>query len=340
MSTTPPERKGPARNDLIWRLDDENPSHEIEREMLQEQGYTNLVVTRSSAYREDYGKYAPQAKGILLQVSFSPLSAEDIRGLASCKIISVTGGGFNHVDIDAATRHGIIVTYVPGYCLEEVSDHTLALILALSRHLPECQNMTRKALWKASDIGPLTRIKGQVLGILGLGRIGRAVARKARCFGLSVKGYDPYVSESDLSGQGIECVRFDDLVRTSDFISLHVLLTKETYHLFNAEVFESMKDTAYLINTCRGEVIDELALVDALKKREIAGAGLDVLAQEPPDRTNPLLSMPNVIVTPHSAFVSQEARMECKSRAIKAVADALEGKIPEDMINPEALNHR
>lgn len=340
MRSASTEQKGFARADLIWRLDDENPLHEIEREMLQEWGYHNLVVTRSSSYREDYGKYAPHAKGILLQVSFSKLSAEDIRGLNSCKIISVTGGGYNHVDIEAATRQGIVVTYVPGYCLEEVSDHAIALILALNRRLPDCQAMTREGLWKASEIGPIKRLKGQTLGIVGLGRVGKAVGRKAMCLGLQVKGYDPYVSKSEMEEIGVEPGTFMDAIKTSDFISLHVLLSPETHNFFNGGVFDLMKETAYLINTCRGEVIDESALIEALKKKKIAGAGLDVLAKEPPDPQNPLLSMPNVIITPHSAYVSQEARLECKSRAIKAVADTLEGKIPEDIINPQVLKCR
>jgi D-3-phosphoglycerate dehydrogenase len=179
-----------------------------------------------------------------------------------------------------------------------------------------------------------------VLGVIGLGRIGRAVARKAQGFGLTVKGIDPYVPDSELKGTGIVRVSFEELTRTADFISLNVLLTKETYHLIDAKALAAMKNTVYIINTCRGEVIDESALVDALKAQKIGGAGLDVLTQEPPDPRNPLLNMPNVIVTPHSAYVSLEARLECKWRAIKAVADALEGRVPEDLINPEVLKNR
>lgn len=327
-----------ARSDLIWRLDDEFPSYEIEQRLLGERGYSDFVVSRSATYKEDYVKYAPYAKGISVAVSFPPLRAEDIKGLTSCKIICVTGGGYDHVDIEAATQRGIIVTYIPGYCVEEMSDHAMGFILALNQRFPVAQNMTRRGLWKATDIGPFRRLKGQVLGLVGFGRIGKAVARKAKCHGLQVRVFDPYVSDTEMHEVGAESVGFDDLVRISDFISLHVLLTKETYQMMNAEVFNSMKKTVYLINTCRGEVIDELALIEALKTKKIAGAGLDVLAKEPPDPQNPLLNMPNVIVTPHSAYFSDEARMENKVRSIKAITDAIEGRIPEDIVNPQVLN--
>lgn len=328
---------GPTRGaDFVWRLDDELPSHEGERRKLQKRGY-DLIVTRGATYREDYAKYAPYAKAILLQVSF-PFRAEDIEGLTSCKIITVTAGGYNNIDVHAATRKGIIVTYVPGYCVEEVSDHVLGLIIALNHRFPACQEMTRKGIWDAIEIGPFRRFQTQILGIIGFGRIGKNVARKAKCLGLTVKVYDPYIPESNIKAQGVEWATFDELVSTSDYLSLHVLLTEETYHLINAKVFDSMKSTAYLINTCRGDVVDEWALIQALETKKIAGAGLDVLAKEPPDPKNPLLLMPNVIVTPHSAFISQEAMMEIEVRIIKAVTDVLEGRIPEDIVNPEVLN--
>jgi len=327
-------------SEMIWRLDDENPSHEVEVEIAQKLGYGNFVVTRTPAFPDEYPKYSGEAKGILLQVSFMQLSPDKIKGLKSCKIISVTGGGYNHVPIQAATEKGIMVTYVPGYCLEEVSTHAMALMLALNQKLPDCQELVRKGVWRASAVGTIHRLKGLILGIIGLGRIGRAVARKAQAFGLEIKGYDPYVSPKDIEDLGIQLVSFDDLIRTSDFISLHVLLTKETFHLIDAKALAAMKPTVYIINTCRGDVIDESALVEALRAKKIGGAGLDVLAKEPPDPNNPLLHMSNVVVTPHSAYLSQEARYEAKWRAIKAVADALEGRVPEDLVNPEVLTSR
>ncbi len=331
------EQSGSPGGNLIWLLDDLFDSRETEtiREMLQERGYS-LVVTRSDSYKGDYPTYAPYAKGILIQVNF-PLGEEDIRGLASCKIISVTGIGFDELDLDAATKQGIAATNAPGFCVEEVSDHALALILALSRHLPECQDITRKGLWEFADVWSIRRLKGQILGLVGSGRTGRAVASKAKAFGLQVKVYDPYLSKSEMSLLNVDSVQFDDLVSTADFISLHVPLNEETRHLINEEVFGSMKDTAFLINTSRGDVVDESALINALKTKKIAGAGLDVLSQEPPEVQNPLLSMPNVIVSPHSAFVSHEALTDLAAMSTKAVIDMLEGKVPENILNPEAL---
>jgi D-3-phosphoglycerate dehydrogenase len=266
------------------------------------------------------------------------VTGEDIKGLGSCKVISVRGGGFDNIDIDVATTQGIILTYVPGYCVEEVSDHALTLILALSRRIPKCQEMTRKGLWKAAELGPIRRLSEQTLGLVGFGRIARNVARKAKCLGLRVVVYDPLVSKSEMDKAEVEKAKFEDLVRIADFISLHVPLTKETNHLFNRDVFNMMKNTSYLINTCRGEVIDESALIQALKTGKIAGAGLDVLDHEPPDRESPLLSMPNVIVTPHSAYISEESLEEVLVRSTKAVIDVFEGRIPDDVINPQVLN--
>jgi len=331
------EQNNSAKGNLIWMLDDLFDSREIEviREMLQERGY-RLVVTRSDSYRGDYPKYAPYAKGILLQVNF-PLGEEDIEGLTSCKIISVTGIGYDEFDLDAATKQGITATNAPGFCVEEVSDHALALILALNRHLPECQDITRKGLWEFEDVWSIRRLKGQILGLVGVGKIGKAVTRKAGAFGLKVKACDPYLSKSEMNLLNIDSVEFNDLVSTADFISLHVPLSEETRHLINEEVFDSMKNTAFLINTSRGDVVDESALINALRTRKIAGAGLDVLSQEPPEARNPLLSMSNVIVSPHSAFISHEALIELGAMCTKAIIDTLEGKVPDNILNPEVL---
>lgn len=320
---------------LVWMIDDEFDCYELEEEMLRTAGY-RLAITRTSSYSEDYPKFAPVVRGMLLQVGFK-LSAEDIRGLTSCRVISVRGGGYNNLDVQAATQQGIIATYVPGYCVDEVSDHALALLLSLSRRLPECQAMTQRGAWKAAEIGPIQRLRTQTLGLVGFGRIAKAVARKAKCLGLRVIAYDPLISKSEMTEAGVEAAGFEDLVSGADFISLHIPLTKDTHHLFNVNVFKSMKRTAYLINTCRGEVVDEAALSGALKAGQIAGAGLDVLYQEPPDPQNPVLSMPNVIVTPHSAYMSHESLTEVLVRSTRAVIDALKGRAPEDVINPEVL---
>jgi D-3-phosphoglycerate dehydrogenase len=323
---------------LIWLLDDEFDSNQIDqiRKLLENRGL-ELVVSRRKTFRDDYPKYAPHAKGVLLQVGFQ-LGEEDIKGLIACKIIAVTGIGVNDLDVNAASQQGIVATNVPDFCIEDVSDHVLAFILGLNRKLPQCQAMTTDGRWQAVDAWPIRRLKNQVLGIIGFGKIGRAVARKAKCFGLRVVANDPYCTESEMNNENVKSVDFNDLVGSSDFITLHVPLMDETYHLINAEVFDAMQDTAYLINTCRGDVVDEIALIDALKNNQIAGAALDVLSKEPPDPMNPLLNLPNVIVSPHSAFISEEALAELAVISTQAIFDALKGKTPKKIINPEVLN--
>lgn len=232
----------------------------------------------------------------------------------------------------------MIATYVLGYCVEEMSDHGLALIRTLSRRVPECQAMTRSEIWKVADIGPIRRLRTQVLGLVGFARIARAIARKAKCLGLRVMAYDPLVAGSEMSRAGVEGADLADVLSTAGFISLHVALTDETCHLLDANAFSAMDPTAYLINTCRGEVIDEVALISALDAGRIAGAGLDVLETDPPEGENPLLSLPNFIVTPHPAYMPHESLTEVLIRSTRAVCQAVHGRIPEDVINPEVLN--
>lgn len=324
-----------SQGGVVWAIDDEFDSHELEEEMLAAAGYS-LAVTQTSSYKEDYAQFAPVASAILLQVGFH-LDARAIEGLASCKAIAVRGGGYNNLDLEAATKRGIVATYVPGYCVDEASDHALALILALSRCLRECQRMTKAGEWKASKLQPIRRLRGQVLGLLGFGRIAKAVAAKAACIGLRVVAHDPLVPAQDMERLGVEAVEFDDLVKNSDFVSLHVPLSGQTHQLIDSKVLNSMKPTAYLINTCRGEVVDQPALVDALTRCKIAGAGLDVLYSEPPDPQSPLLDMPNVIVTPHSAYISSDSLREVIVRSTQAVIDVLQGRVPADVINSEVL---
>jgi D-3-phosphoglycerate dehydrogenase len=317
---------------LVWLIDEEFDSYDLERDMLKGKGY-ELVTSREGQYASDYEKYAKHARGLIVWVGH-PVTAEDIKGLPSCRVISARGGGYDNIDVEAATGHGIAVTCVPGYCVEEVSDHTLAFILFFNRRLHEGRDMTRAGRWRADKISPTRRLNTQILGLIGFGKIARGVARKAKCLGLQVWTCDPYVNEDELKLMDIRRAEFKELLRQSDFISLHVPLTRDTRYLIDARAFELMKPTACLINTCRGEVVDETALIDALEHKRIAGAGLDVLATEPPDPRNPLPGMPNVLVSPHSAYISQEALTEVLTRSTRAAIDAIEGRVPEDLINP------
>ncbi len=323
------------KEQLVWMLGDEFDSYEIENQKLEKFGYY-MAVSNNTTFINDFSKYGTIAKGLLVQPSFN-LKEKHIINLHLCKIIASIGVGYNNIDVNAATKKGIIVTHVPDYCVEEVSDHTIFLILALNRRILDSQKMINQGEWKAVDIGPIRRLKGQILGLVGFGRIAQTVARKAICLGLEVVAYDPYKSNIEMSNIGVKKVELIELVRSSDIISLHVFLTDETLHLFNRDMFLQMKKTAYLINACRGEVVDEDALIQALQDKQIAGAGLDVLTKEPPNPENPLLHMSNTIVTPHSAYISQEALFEVRERAVQAVIDALNGKVPQNIINSEVL---
>ena len=317
---------------LVWLIDDEFDSHDIEREILEKKGF-QLIVSRGSEYKTDYSKSAERAKGILVWIGHF-LGAEDIKGFNACKIIGVRGGGYNNVDVDAATKQNIAVTYVPGYCVEEVSDHTLAFILYFNRWLQECRDMTRKGRWRADKLTPTRRLSTQLLGLIGFGKIAKSVARKAKCLGLNVWAYDPYEDDQEMEKLDVKRAGLGDLVKSADFISLHIPLTPDTRYMFNSDIFDLMKPTSFLINTCRGEVVDETALMDALEAKKIAGAALDVLEEEPPDPQKPLLSMPNVIISPHSAYLSQEALTEVLVRSTQSVVDVLEGRVPDGIINP------
>jgi D-3-phosphoglycerate dehydrogenase len=272
-------------------------------------------------------------------VTYARITADMIRQMTRCRIISRFGIGVDNVDIAAATRAGIVVTRVPDYCIDEVSDHTLALLLALVRKVPFANSRAQAGCWEMAAVAPIHRLRGGVLGLVGFGRIPRLVAPKAQAFGLKVLTYDPFVSQEIVAAAGVERVGFAELVKVSDYISIHTPLMSETHHLFNAEVFARMKPTAYLVNTARGPIVDEVALARALDARQVAGAALDVLSQEPPS-ASPLFGRDNVILTPHISFYSEESLVELQIKAAEEVVRVLTGQMPRNPVNPEALKSR
>lgn len=269
-------------------------------------------------------------------VTYAKITADLIRQMTRCRIISRFGIGVDNVNIAAATAAGIVVTRVPDYCIDEVSDHAVALLLALVRKIPFANARAHSGRWEMAAVAPIHRLRGSVLGLVGFGRIPRLVAPKAQAFGLKVLTYDPYVSQDITTSAGVERVGFDELVKISDYISIHTPLLPETNHLFNEEVFARMKPTAYLINTARGPIVDEVALARALDARQIAGAALDVLSQEPP-LGSPLFGRDNVILTPHTSFYSVESLVELQIKAAEEVVRVLTGQVPRNPVNPEAL---
>jgi D-3-phosphoglycerate dehydrogenase / 2-oxoglutarate reductase len=271
-----------------------------------------------------------------LLVTYAKVTAEMIGQMTRCRIIARFGIGVDNVDIAAATNASIVVTRVPDYCIDEVSDHTMALLLALARKIPFANLRAHAGRWEMPAVVPIHRLRGSVLGLVGFGRIPQLVAPKAKAFGLRVISYDPFVSAETMRRAGVEKVDFSELVKVSDHISIHTPLVPETTHLFNADVFRRMKPTAHLINTARGSVVDEEALAQALDEGHLAGAALDVLSQEPPS-TSPLFGRDNVILTPHMSFYSAESLIDLQSKAAEEVVRVLTGEAPRNPLNPEAL---
>jgi D-3-phosphoglycerate dehydrogenase len=269
--------------------------------------------------------------------TYAEVTADLILRMTRCRIIGRFGIGVDNVDIGAATQSGIVVTRVPDYCLDEVSDHTMALLLSLVRKVPFSNARTQGGAWQMREVVPVHRIRGAVLGLLGFGRIPQLLAPKAQAFGMRVVAHDPYVSPAVLSRAAVEGVEFDELVTVSDYISIHTPLSPETHHVFNADVFRRMKPTAYLVNTARGPIIDEVALAEALDRKQLAGAALDVMENEPP-KGSPLLGRDDVIITPHTSFYSEESLTDLQIKAAEEVVRVLSGHAPRNPVNREALN--
>jgi D-3-phosphoglycerate dehydrogenase len=278
----------------------------------------------SSAAANDILAVGRDADAIL--VTYAKLPGELLRQLTRCKAIGRFGLGVDNIDLPAAKECGIAVNYVPDYCLREVSDHAMALLLALARKVPFANRLVQSGHWELQPIVPLRRLEGQVLGLIGFGNIPRALAPKAKAFGLKVITHDPYVSKDVLTAAGVEGVGFADLLARSDFISVHAPLTPATRGLVDASAFAKMKTGAFVINTARGPLVDEAALIAALDSGRLGGAALDVVTTEPLAKDSPLLGRENVILTPHTAFYSVEALEELQTKCASDVARVLSGE--------------
>jgi D-3-phosphoglycerate dehydrogenase len=274
-----------------------------------------------------------------LLVTYAKITADMIRNMPKCRVISRFGIGVDNVDIGAATASSIVVTKVPDYCIDEVSDHSMALLLAIVRKIPSSSARTHGGRWEMKAVVPIHRLRGSVLGLAGFGRIPQLVVPKAQAFGMKVVAYDPFVPADVFSKAGVERVDLPALLATSDYISVHTPLTPETKSLFNRETFGQMKRGAYIVNTARGPIIDESALAEALDSGQIAGAALDVMTQEPPP-SSPLFGRDNVIITPHTSFYSEESLVELQVKAAQEVVAVLSGRAPRNPVNPEVLANR
>ena len=313
--------------DIAW------PDLDIEREVLAAVDGELMLAGGGSA--EEIIALAPQADAILTCWKDVPAEALDIA--PNCRVVSRYGIGLDNIPINHATELGMLVTNVPDFCLEEVSDHVMALLLATARQLFPLARTPDRSGWTRDTPRPIPRVRGQTLGLIGFGNIARALVPKALGCGLRVIAFTPRL-RADEAPAGVEVTNdLSVLLAASDYVSIHCPLTDETAHLIDANALAQMKPSALLINTSRGGVIDESALIRALKDGQIGGAALDVTDPEPPSADNPLLALENVIVTPHAAFYSVAATAELARKAAQNVVTVLQGGVPKTLINKAVL---
>ncbi len=306
------------------------PDSELEREILGSIGADVVEATN-----QDETSLARQVQDVdAIAVCWAPLSGKTIRQARRCRVICRMGIGLDNIDVATATELKIPVTNVPDYCVPEVSNHALGLLLASARNLAFFHAKTKQGEYDLAAAPPMHRLQGRVLGLVGLGRIAQALVPKAQSLGLKVIAHTPSANDY---GTGCEMVSFDELLRSSDFVSLHLPLTEQSHHLFCVEEFAAMKENAVLINTSRGPLVNHDALWHALQENQIGGAALDVFDPEPPDLSQPLFRDARVIVTPHAAFYSVEAVRELRSRVAHQIVAVLTGETPENVVNPEVL---
>ncbi|MBW2149306.1 MAG: C-terminal binding protein [Deltaproteobacteria bacterium] len=290
------------------------------------------LILRQLKTEEEVIAACKDTDGLINQ--YTLITGKVMENLPRCKVIARYGVGVDSIDIEAATERGIIVANVPDYGTTDVANHAAALLLTCYRKIMTANNAVKTGTWDYQVMYPIEPSRQSTVGLLGIGRIGRAFTERMLAFDFTVIANDPYVTEHI---PGIRIVDFDTLLAESDFISIHCPLTNSTYHLLGEKEFEKMKNTAVIVNTARGALIDEAALIRALQKGWIAGAALDVLEKEPPDPANPLLTMDNVIITPHAAWFSVASRIEVKKRTAQNVAAVLQGIAPKNIVNPEVL---
>lgn len=309
------------------------PSLDPERRVLEPLGFELRAGQCRS--EEEVIALAADADGILN--CYAKMTAKVIGSLQRCKVIARYGIGVDNVDLAAATRAGIVVTNVPDYCVDEVSDHALALFLALARRVAAADAAVKGGAWDVVAHKAIQRLRGRTFGLLGFGKIARALAAKVQALGMQVVAADPYVDAPAMAAQGVRKVELEALLREADAVSVHVPLSPETRHCIGERELARMKPTAILINTSRGGLIDEPALAAALTAGRLGGAGLDVASPEPPPPDHPLRQAPNVVLTPHLAFYSQESVVELQTKVAEEVARVVRGERPRSPVNREVL---
>ena len=312
-------------SDYVW------PNIDIEKNFFDSKNI-ELVVSKN---KSDLKKQIADADGLLF--CFESIDEDILRSSKNLKVAQRYGIGVDNINIEVATELGIVVSNIPDYCIDEVSDHAMSMILSLNRLLSRDSDLVKKGLWnEIKKDKRVYRLSEATLGLLGFGRIGRRISKKAKNFGLKVIAYDPYLNEKEIDD--VEIHSLNKVLKDSNIISLHLPLTEQTNHIIDNEQFDLMNKDTILINVSRGGLINEEALIKNLINGKIRGAGLDVI-ESSTDKTNDLFSFDNVIITPHTAFFSQESSEELQLRSSMQLYDVLTGSKPKFLINPDVLNH-
>ena len=280
---------------------------------------------------------ARAADVVIVQSVRKLLTRPVIEQLTCCRCLVRLGIGYDSIDVEAATERGILVCNVPDYCVDDVADHALALLMSAVRHIARQDRWIRAGRWDRTGARPARRMKGCTMGFVAFGRIARALADRVSGFGMTLIGYDPYVDAETMARHGAQKVELDELVRRADFVSVHSPLTPETHHLLSAREFNLMKSGVFIVNTSRGPVVDEAALIGALRAGRVWGASLDVMEQEPLPADSPLREFDNVTFTPHVGANSEESVDDLYRIGCEIAIDVYNGRHPSSVVNPGAL---
>ena len=316
--------------DHVW------PTTDPEREILESAGAE--VIVAPDGEEETLISLAKDVDAIM--TCFAHVTEKVVRSAKKCVVIGRFGVGVDNIAVDTATELGIAVTYVPDYCIDEVSDHVIAMLHTWNRKIAIFDQSVKKDGWGHLGLNMrIMRLRGKTIGIVGFGRIGQAVADKASAFGLNILASDPVVDEATVRAHGGVLTGLEELLKNSDFVTLHAPLIPATEKMISEKELGLMKPDSFLINAARGPLIDEDALYTALQTGVIGGAGLDVMVENVPNKNHPLLSLDNIIITPHTAFFSQESTLELERRAAQEVVRAYKGEMPDNLVNKTVLSH-
>jgi D-3-phosphoglycerate dehydrogenase len=317
---------------LVIHTDPLHSDFSAEREELSAVGAE--FRTALCRTEEEVAAVCKDADGLI--VTYAKVGRMALAAMPRLRIIVRTGVGYDTLDVPAASERKVMVANVPDYCVGEVADHTMALLLSWWRRIGELDQQVRTKGW-GLPVKPVLRLEGRTIGLLGLGRMGQAVAVRARGFGLRLLAWDPYVPQAVFASLGVQPASLEDLCRASDILSIHSPLTHETQGIISDKTLRLMKPTAVVVNTARGGLINTDDLVVAIREGRIAGAALDVVELEPLPLDHPIRSLPRVLLTPHAAWYSESSEPELRRRAARIVAQGLKGERPASLLNPEAL---